>query len=114
MRWTPGDEVLLRLFGKAVEVAFWAVPDEIRLHPRGRWPPIAGRPGRIPADALVEAPFFMDPPKDRKGMPQHHAPRRRVTFPVPSVPAPPPPKDLVERAGSLVHRRSHWRAASGA
>ena len=34
MRWTPGDEVLLRLFGKLVELAFLAVPDEIRLHPR--------------------------------------------------------------------------------
>ena len=34
MRWTPGDEVLLRLFGKMVELAFVAVPDEIRLHPR--------------------------------------------------------------------------------
>ena len=34
MRWTPSDEVLLRLFGKAVEIAFSAVPDEIRLHPR--------------------------------------------------------------------------------
>ena len=34
MRWTPGDEVLLRLFGKLVEMAFVVVPDEIRLHPR--------------------------------------------------------------------------------
>ena len=34
MRWTPGDEVLLRVFGKMVELAFVAVPDEIRLHPR--------------------------------------------------------------------------------
>ena len=34
MRWTPSDEVLLRLFGKLVEMAFVAVPDEIRLHPR--------------------------------------------------------------------------------
>jgi len=103
MRWTPGDEVLLRLFGKAVEVAFWAVPDEIRLHPRAL-AAYRRAAGRIPADApLVEAPFFMDPPKDRKGMPQHYAPRRRLPFPVPSVPAPPLPKDLVERAGSLVH-----------
>ena len=29
-----GDEVLLRLFGKLVEMAFVVVPDEIRLHPR--------------------------------------------------------------------------------
>ncbi len=34
MRWTPSDEVVLRLFGKLVELAFLAVPDEIRLHPR--------------------------------------------------------------------------------
>ncbi len=34
MRWTAGDEVLLRLFGKLVEMAFVVVPDEIRLHPR--------------------------------------------------------------------------------
>ncbi|MXI81748.1 hypothetical protein GR254_21275 [Mycobacterium tuberculosis] len=34
MHWTPGDEVLLRVFGKVVELAFLAVPDEIRLHPR--------------------------------------------------------------------------------
>ena len=26
MRWTPGDEILLRLFGKAVEAAFVVVP----------------------------------------------------------------------------------------
>ena len=34
MRWSAGDEVLLRLFGKLVEMAFVVVPDEIRLHPR--------------------------------------------------------------------------------
>ncbi len=103
MRWTPGDEVLLRLFGKAVEVAFWAVPDEIRLHPRAL-AAYRRAAGHVPADApLVEAPFFMDPPKDRKGMPQHYAPRRRLPFPVPPVPAPPLPRELVERAGSLVH-----------
>ena len=34
LRWTPDDEVLLRLFGKLVELAFLAVPDEIRLHSR--------------------------------------------------------------------------------
>ncbi len=103
MRWTPGDEALLRLFGKAVEVAFWAVPEEIRLHPRAL-AAYRRAAGKIPDDApLVEAPFFMDPPKDHKGMPQHYAPRRRLPFPVPSVPAPPIPKALVERAGSLVH-----------
>lgn len=88
MHWTPGDEVLLRLLGKAVEAAFLFVPEEIRLHPRA----LAGyrrAQGRIPADApLVEAPRFMAPPPDRRGLPMHYFPRR---------------KSLVERAGSLVH-----------
>ncbi len=103
MCWTPGDEVMLRLLGKAVEVAFWAVPDEIRLHPRAL-AAYRRASGRIPADApLVEAPFFTDPPRDRKGMPMHYAPKRKSPFPKPSVPTPPSPKALVERAGSLVH-----------
>lgn len=90
MHWTPGDEVLLRLFGKAVEVAFWALPDEIRLHPRAL-SAYRRAAGQIPADSpLVEAPGFMAPPKDRRGMPMHYAPRGR-------------PKSLVERAGSFVH-----------
>lgn len=88
MRWTPGDEVILRLFGKVVEVAFLAVPDEIRLHPRA----VAAykrAEGRIPADApLVEAPAFTAPPRDRRGLPMHYVPRQ---------------KSLIERAGSLVH-----------
>jgi uncharacterized protein (DUF2236 family) len=102
MRWTPGDEVLLRLFGKAVEMAFLAVPDEIRLHPRAL-AAYRRAAGRIAADApLVEAPFVMDPPRDRKGMPMHYQPARRG-LPKPPVPAPPLPRALVERAGSLVH-----------
>lgn len=88
MRWTPGDEVLLRIFGKAVELAFLAVPDEIRLHPRA----VAAykrAAGRIPSDApLVEAPSFMAPPHDRRGLPMHYVP---------------PQKSLIQRAGSLVH-----------
>jgi uncharacterized protein (DUF2236 family) len=93
MRWTPGDEALLRLFGKAVEVAFLAVPDEIRLHPRAL-AAYRRASGRAPADApLVEAPFFTDPPRDHKGRPSHYAPRRR----------PPLPVAIAERAGSLVH-----------
>ena len=56
MRWTPGDEVLLRLFGKAVEVAFWAVPDEIRLHPRAL-SAYRRAAGRIPADAPWSRPW---------------------------------------------------------
>ncbi|MBI3215949.1 MAG: DUF2236 domain-containing protein [Mycobacterium sp.] len=96
MRWTPGDEVALRLFGKAVEMAFWAVPDEIRLHPRAL-SAYRRASGQEPADApLVEAPFFTDAPRDRRGMPMHYAPRRKA-------PVPPLPRALVERAGTLVH-----------
>ena len=88
MHWTPGDEVLLRLFGKAVQAAFWAVPDEIRLHPRAL-SAYRRAQGRLPADApLVEAPSFTAPPRDRRGLPMHYVPRH---------------KSLVERAGSLVH-----------
>ncbi len=88
MRWTPGDEVVLRLLGKAVELAFLAVPDEIRLHPRAL-AAYRRAAGRVPADApLVEAPGFMAPPKDRWGLPMHYVPRH---------------KSLMERAGSLVH-----------
>jgi uncharacterized protein (DUF2236 family) len=88
MRWTPGDEVLLRLFGKLVELAFVAVPDEIRLHPRAL-SAYRRASGRIPADApLVEAPAFTGPPGDRRGLPMHYVPRRR---------------SLIERAGALVH-----------
>jgi uncharacterized protein (DUF2236 family) len=88
MRWTAGDEVLLRLFGKAVEVAFWAVPDEIRLHPRAltAYKRAAGK--RAPNAPLVEAPAFTAPPRDRRGLPMHYVPRR---------------KTLAERAGALVH-----------
>jgi len=88
MRWTPGDEVLLRLFGKFVEIAFLVVPEEIRLHPRAL-AAYRRAEGRTPADApLSEAPGFMAPPPDRRGLPMHYFPRR---------------KSLVERAGSLVH-----------
>ena len=88
MRWTPGDEVLLRLFGKAVEVAFLVVPDEIRLHPRAL-AAYRRAAGKEAADApLPQAPAFTAPPRDRRGLPMHYVPRR---------------KTLVERAGSLVH-----------
>jgi hypothetical protein len=88
MRWTPGDEVLLRLFGKLVELAFVAVPDEIRLHPRAL-AAYRRAEGRLPADApLVEAPAFMAPPRDRHGLSMHYVPPR---------------KTLLDRAGSLVH-----------
>ncbi|MCV7279322.1 DUF2236 domain-containing protein [Mycolicibacterium flavescens] len=88
MRWTPGDEVLLRLFGKLVEFAFVAVPDEIRLHPRAL-AAYRRAEGKLAADApLIEAPSFMAPPSDRRGMPMHYVPPRR---------------SLLDRAGSLVH-----------
>jgi uncharacterized protein (DUF2236 family) len=88
MRWTPSDEVVLRLFGKLVEIAFLVVPDEIRLHPRAlaAYRRAEGRGG---ADApLVEAPRFMGPPSDRRGLPMHYFPPR---------------KSIIERAGSLMH-----------
>jgi hypothetical protein len=77
----------------------------------GRDPAASAGAGRLPprlrpdaADApLVEAPFFTDPPKDRKGMPMHYAPRRKLPFPMAPVPTPPIPKALAERPGSLVH-----------
>ena len=96
MRWTPGDEILLRVFGKLVELAFLAVPDEIRLHPRAL-AAYRRAEGRIRSDApLVEAPAFMGPPRDRRGLPMHYfPPRPRSPFD--------PAKFLMERAGSLVH-----------
>ncbi|MGV0805293.1 oxygenase MpaB family protein [Mycolicibacterium setense] len=88
MRWTPGDEVLLRIFGKMVELAFVAVPDEIRLHPRAL-SAYRRAAGKLPADGpLVEAPSFTAPPRDRWGLPMHYLPRN---------------KTLLDRAGALVH-----------
>lgn len=74
MHWTPGDEVLLRVFGKVVELAFLAVPDEIRLHPRAL-AAYRRAAGRTRHDApLVQAPGFMAPPRDRQGLPMHYFP----------------------------------------
>ena len=88
MRWTPGDEVVLRLFGKFVELAFVVVPDEIRLHPRAL-AAYKRANGQVPEDApLVEAPAFMSPPRERRDLPVHYVPPRR---------------SLLDRAGSLVH-----------
>jgi uncharacterized protein (DUF2236 family) len=87
-RWTPSDEVVLRLFGKLVEIAFVAVPDEVRLHPRAL-AAYRRAEGRLPEDApLVEAPSFTAPPPDRRQLPMHYVPR---------------PRSIIERAGSLVH-----------
>jgi uncharacterized protein (DUF2236 family) len=91
MRWTPGDEVVLRLFGKMVELAFLAVPDEIRLRPRAL-AAYRRAQGRADIDApLVEAPSFMAPPRDRRGLSMHYFP--------PSSPL----SRIAGRAGSLVH-----------
>ena len=80
--------MLLRLFGKLVEMAFVVVPDEIRLHPRAL-AAYRRAAGASPDDApLVEAPAFMAPPRDRRDLPMHYVPRR---------------KTLLDRAGSLVH-----------
>jgi hypothetical protein len=96
MRWTPGDEIILRVFGKLVELAFLAIPDEIRLHPRAL-AAYRRAEGRIRNDApLVEAPAFVGPPRDRRGLPMHYFPPRSRS---PLEPA----KFLMERAGSLVH-----------
>ena len=98
MRWTPSDEVVLRLFGKLVELAFLAVPDEIRLHPRAL-AAYRRAEGRDSVDApLVEAPGFVAPPSDRRGLPMHYFPPR---------------KSIIERAGSLVHHVLIGRIASG-
>ncbi|MGV0635754.1 oxygenase MpaB family protein [Mycolicibacillus trivialis] len=93
LRWNAGDEILLRLIGKFLQISFLFVPDEIRLHPRA----LAGyrrAQGRIPADApLVEAPWFTAPPADRRDTGMHYLPPRR----------PWPARVLMDKAGSLVH-----------
>lgn len=100
MHWTPGDEVLLRVFGKVVELAFLAVPDEIRLHPRAL-AAYRRAAGRTRHDApLVQAPGFMAPPRDRQGLPMHYFPPRSHRF---TRSALDPAKALMERAGALVH-----------
>lgn len=100
MHWTPGDEILLRVFGKLVEMAFLAVPDEIRLHPRAL-SAYRRAQGRARDDApLVEAPGFTAPPRDRRGLPMHYfPPRSRPALRSPLDPA----RVLMERAGALVH-----------
>ncbi|MUM22969.1 DUF2236 domain-containing protein [Mycobacterium sp. CBMA271] len=91
MRWTPGDEVLLRLFGKAVQLAFSPLPDDIRLHPRAVSAYKRSR-GDLPADApLIEAPKITAPPRERRGMPMHYVP--------PSA----QPKSIAARVGELLH-----------
>jgi uncharacterized protein (DUF2236 family) len=96
MRWTAGDEALLRLFGKFVELAFVVVPEEIRLHPRAL-AAYRRAQGLSRADApLIEAPSFTAPPRDRRDLPMHYVPR---------------PRSLLEHAGALVHTTFSLAAA---
>ncbi len=88
MRWTPGDEIVLRLLGKLIEFAFVAVPEEIRLHPRALAAYRRADGKRAPDSPLVEAPAFMAPPPDRRGLPMHYLPTH---------------KTLLDRVGSLLH-----------
>ena len=75
MRWTPGDEMLLRRVRQAGRAGF---PGGSRRNPactRARWPPTAAPRDGVPSDApLVEAPPFMAPPRDRRGLPMHYFP----------------------------------------
>ena len=72
------------------------MPDEIRLHPRAL-AAYRRAEGRIRSDApLVEAPGFMAPPRDRRGLPMHYFPPRPRS---PLEPA----RLIMERAGALVH-----------
>ena len=88
MRWTPGDEVLLRIFGKLVELAFVAVPDEIRLHPRAlaAYRRAKGRSPKTPR--WSRRPRSWRRPATAVDLPMHYVPPR---------------KSLLDRAGSLVH-----------
>ena len=90
MRWTPGDEVVLRLFGKLVELAFLAVPDEIRLHPRAL---AAYRRARGPSRRATR----------RWSRRRLSWPRRGTAAGCRCITSQPPRKSLIERAGSLVH-----------
>ncbi|MGV0750663.1 oxygenase MpaB family protein [Mycolicibacter heraklionensis] len=101
LRWSEGDEVLLRLLGKVSHVAFSFVPDEIRLHPRA----LAGyrrEQGKIPSDTPpIEAPWFSGPPKDRRRSGMHYVPPVSRGM------------KLVERAGALMHSTFSLAAGSG-
>lgn len=72
--WSDRDELLHRLFGKAVHHAFKMLPERRRRHPRARagWDRAAGR---IPADTpLVETPARNLPPLDARDSPWHYCP----------------------------------------
>ncbi|MBW0014593.1 oxygenase MpaB family protein [Mycobacterium sp.] len=77
IRWTARDDVMFRLFGRAVNTVFSLLPNMIRLHPRAR-SAYRRAAGKIAADApLAEAPSFLAPPHDRRGQPTHYIPPRR-------------------------------------
>jgi uncharacterized protein (DUF2236 family) len=86
IRWTAGDEARLRLFGRAVEAVFAMLPDMIRLHPRAR-SAYKRAAGKLAADApLAEAPAFLAPPRDRRGLPMHYIPQPKTRVEPPRKP----------------------------
>jgi uncharacterized protein (DUF2236 family) len=73
--WTERDARLHRLFGRAVNAVFTAVPRRRRMHPRAR----AGwdrAQGRIPVDTpLVHTPARNLPPVSERDNGRHYSPR---------------------------------------
>lgn len=75
LRWTWTDEAMLRLYGKAVELAYAQLPERLRLHVRARAGYQRAR-GHLPADApLPQAPGLFGPAKDA---PEHYVPTGAV------------------------------------
>lgn len=74
LEWTRHDEVLFRLAGRSVALAWQFVPFDRRMHPRARAAWRRAR-GEIPADApLVETPRRNLPPRAERGRPTHYCP----------------------------------------
>ena len=72
--WTPRDERLFRLFGRAVAFGKRIVPDRRQLHPRARsgWDRATGK---LPADApLVHTPRRFLPPVEARDKGVHYCP----------------------------------------
>ncbi|WP_431921080.1 oxygenase MpaB family protein [Amycolatopsis tucumanensis] len=73
--WSRRNEVLHRLAGRAIGLAFRFVPHDRRYHPRARaaWRRVRGE---VPADApLVETPARNLPPLSERDSPTHYVPR---------------------------------------
>ncbi|WP_116103745.1 oxygenase MpaB family protein [Amycolatopsis thermalba] len=73
--WSRRSEVLHRLTGRAIGLAFRFVPRDRRHHPRARaaWRRVRGE---VPADApLVETPARNLPPLSERDSPIHYVPR---------------------------------------